>query len=105
MIVFDVVTSQDRLREFRVQGHAGFADTGSDIVCSAVSVLVYNTINSCEKFAGVFLDVVDSGEQIVCRVPGGKLSDGAKILLQSLVFGIEQLTEQYPEYVELKFHH
>lgn len=105
MIVFDVVASQDRMHEFRVRGHAGYDDTGLDIVCAAVSILVYNTINSCEKFANVFLDVVDSGEEIVCRIPNGKLSDGAKILLQSLVFGIEQLAEQYPEHVTLKFHH
>jgi uncharacterized protein len=105
MIVFDVVTSRDRMIEFRVRGHAGYADAGLDIVCAAVSILVYNTINSCEKFAGVFLDVVDSGDEIICRVPEGKLPDGAKILLQSLVFGIEQLTEQYPEHVTLKFHH
>lgn len=105
MIVFDVVANHNRMREFRVRGHAGYEDAGLDIVCAAVSILVYNTINSCEKFANVFLDVTDSGDEIVCRVPEGKLPEGALILLQSLVFGIEQLTEQYPEHVILKYHH
>ena len=29
-----------------VDGHAGFAEAGQDIVCAAVSVLVINTFNS-----------------------------------------------------------
>ena len=35
---------------FKLSGHAGFAEEGSDIVCSAVSMLVINTINCIEEF-------------------------------------------------------
>ena len=35
---------------FRLKGHADFAEAGSDIVCSAVSVLTINTINCIELF-------------------------------------------------------
>ena len=42
---------------FTVKGHAGFSDSGSDIVCSAVSMLVINTINSIEKFTSDEFDV------------------------------------------------
>ena len=35
---------------FRSAGHAGYAEEGSDIICSAVSILTFNTINSIEKF-------------------------------------------------------
>ena len=34
---------------FDVEGHAGFAESGQDIVCAAVSMLVINTINSIEQ--------------------------------------------------------
>ncbi len=33
-----------------MQGHAGYAARGSDIVCAAVSVLAQNTVNSIEHF-------------------------------------------------------
>ncbi len=33
-----------------MQGHAGYAPRGSDIVCAAVSVLAQNTVNSIEHF-------------------------------------------------------
>ena len=35
---------------FCCSGHAGYAESGSDIICSAVSALVINTINSIEAF-------------------------------------------------------
>ncbi len=106
MIVFDVVqdSKRDRLREIRVKGHADYDEPGQDIVCAAVSILVYNTINSCEKFCGLDLDVVDIGKELICKIPEGKLSEGAVVLLQSLVFGVEQLSDQYPENVKVIFH-
>ena len=43
---------------FHVEGHAGYADYGQDIVCSAVSVLVINCINSIDELtdASVLLE-------------------------------------------------
>ena len=40
-----------RYTGFTCSGHAGYADSGSDIVCASVSVLVINTINAMEAFA------------------------------------------------------
>lgn len=35
---------------FSVTGHAGYDESGKDIVCAGVSALVINTINSLETF-------------------------------------------------------
>ena len=35
---------------FSLKGHAGYAEHGSDIVCSAVSMLTINTLNSISEF-------------------------------------------------------
>ena len=37
---------------FEMKGHAGYAESGSDIVCAAISILAINTQNSVEKFTG-----------------------------------------------------
>ena len=34
---------------FKSKGHAGFADSGYDIICAGVSALVINFINSAEE--------------------------------------------------------
>ena len=42
--------SNQRVRGFESLGHAGYSEGGSDIVCSAVSVLIINALNSIETF-------------------------------------------------------
>ena len=42
--------SEGEITGVSIQGHAGYADNGSDIVCAAVSVLAQNTVNSIEQF-------------------------------------------------------
>jgi len=104
MISVDVYAKAEHVQSFRVNGHADYDSSGQDIVCAAVSILVYNAINSCEKLAGVFLDVNDMSDVLTCRVPSGERSNEVQLLLRSMIFGVEQLTEQYPEYVQLKTH-
>lgn len=103
MIDVDLYLESDQLTAFRVRGHADYAESGQDIVCAAVSILVYNAVNSCERFAGVSLQVMDVSNQLSCRVPQPH-SKEAQLLLRSMVFGIEQLIEQYPEHVQMKTH-
>ncbi|MBF8378741.1 ribosomal-processing cysteine protease Prp [Alicyclobacillus mali] len=100
MIEFEVLLSGNELEGFRVRGHAGYAEAGRDIVCAAVSVLVYNFINSAERFADTQLTVRDGGDELACRFPG-LLNSRAKLLFDSMLFGIEQVAEQYPEHVRI----
>lgn len=100
MIRFEVSVQGAAICKFRVTGHAGYAEHGEDIVCSAVSALVYNAVNSCERFAGVRLEVHDAKDDFVCNVqPAYRTNDKVQLLLQSLVFGIEQIADAYPDFV------
>lgn len=101
MVCFDILQQRQSVVGFRVSGHAGYAESGSDIVCAAVSVLAYNTINSCERFAGVALDVRDQGDTLTCRLPL-QPSEPVRLLINSLFYGVEQVAEQYPEYVRIQ---
>lgn len=103
MISVDVYTSGDRMTAFCVSGHALYDESGQDIVCAAVSILVYNAINSCEKFADVVLEVRDTPKELSFEIPKSLYSTAVRLLLSSMVFGIEQLVEQYPEYVCLRY--
>ena len=38
---------------FKIDGHAGYAEEGEDIICAAVSVLALNTANSIEALTDV----------------------------------------------------
>ncbi|QSO53302.1 ribosomal-processing cysteine protease Prp [Alicyclobacillus curvatus] len=103
MIRFRVYQADNRICEFVVTGHAGYGEAGTDIVCAGVSALVYNAVNSCERLLGIVLDTTDTGNKLHCVVPSKQLlNSDVQLLLHSLVFGVEQVAEAYPEYVKVE---
>ncbi|WP_072525614.1 ribosomal-processing cysteine protease Prp [Clostridium sp. Marseille-P3244] len=91
---------------FDVSGHAGYNDSGRDIVCAAVSALVINTVNSVEHFTGDKTSCVtdeDNGEIIFRfeQIP----SHDASLLLDSMVLGLEEIEDgsEYESYIDIIF--
>ncbi|WP_067932990.1 ribosomal-processing cysteine protease Prp [Alicyclobacillus kakegawensis] len=105
MIVCDVTEVNGRIHQFRLRGHAGYADVGSDIVCAAVSALVTNAINSCEALLRVVPECTDDGDELFCRLPSHRISAETDLLFRSMVLGLEQISEQYPRHVQVRMHH
>jgi len=103
MIKVDTYWDSSRLVRFSVSGHAGYAKAGTDIVCAAVSALVYNAINSCEQFLNARLEVEDDGNELLCVVPIPlREHESVQLLLGSMVFGVEQTAAVYPKHIRLK---
>ena len=92
-------------KEVSCKGHAGFARAGQDIVCSAVSVLVINTINSIERLTNCQMTVTSEEENgmIKCCFPQ-KPDEGGRLLLDSMILGLQSIAEEYGKmYLKLKF--
>jgi len=81
---------------FDFTGHAGFAASGSDIVCAAVSALVFTTVNSIEKLTNCDFSVEQDQEKghIYFRLKDESDKD-AVLLLKSLKLGIEEIQKNY----------
>lgn len=97
--------ASDKYCGFRMEGHAGFAAYGNDIVCAAVSALVINTINSIEAFTeDTFADAVHQEEDVVAfELTSNPVSQEAELLLNSLVLGLESIADEYgKKYIRLK---
>ena len=87
------------ISEVTCTGHAGYDETGSDIVCAAVSALMINTVNSIEQFTEDELTVdeaVDGDGYLSFRL-GGEVSERASLLTDSLLLGLETIEETYGE--------
>lgn len=91
---------------FDVSGHAGYDDSGKDIVCAAVSALVINTVNSVEHFTDDRISCVTDEEtgEIVFRfrqIP----SHDASLLLDSMLLGLEGIEDsgEYESYIDIIF--
>ena len=92
-------------RGFKIQGHSGYAKSGFDIICAAVSATAYNALNGLEEIAGLkdFYEISDSG-MINCKVPSKKgmnqkTAETAEVILRLTVMGFEQLCSQHGKYI------
>nr|WP_296011155.1 ribosomal-processing cysteine protease Prp [uncultured Blautia sp.] len=96
--------SEQSISGFLMQDHAGYAESGSDIVCAAASALAQNAVNSIEQFTDdAFTVDVDelSGRLEVNLEPG--YSKETELLLNSLILGLQGIEEEYMEYIDVIF--
>lgn len=81
---------------FLVKGHAGYDEFGKDIICSAVSVLVINTINSIETFTEDILQVrMEEESGLIEFKLTSSVSPGSRLLLDSLLLGLRGIETDY----------
>lgn len=103
MIQVIVKKQNGNITGFHIEGHAGYADRGEDIVCSAISTLAINCVNSIEEFTDdTFSEGMDEERGMVDFDLTGDISEQSQLLLKSMIFGIENIAEQYGEkYVQI----
>ncbi len=79
---------------FDVYGHAEYAKYGEDILCSAISMLIINTINSIARFTEDKTSCVSNEDEgsIVYRFTAGTSHD-AQLLVKSMILGLESLKD------------
>ena len=93
------VDAEGKIKKFTVDGHSGFAQSGEDIVCASVSSTVWLTINGIEKKNLARISYTESDGFVECTI-SEKYSDGADVLLDSLIMFIIELSGQYKDYVK-----
>ena len=91
---------------FETEGHAGYDDSGKDIICAAVSMLVINTVNSIEAFTDTDIEVKSNNDNDNARISAkvtGHQSGEAAVLLKSLELGLTQVAKGNPKYISITF--
>ena len=98
--------SSDMYRGFSLVGHAGYAESGSDIICAAVSMLSTNAVNSIEKLTGDKISYnVDEDTGLLSMSFSDKvISNESKLLVDSLIIGLESIRESYGDtYIKISY--
>lgn len=101
-------TKDDAPYFFEVSGHAGYADPGKDIVCSAISALTITFANSMESFTDDHVTIIENTKQniITIDLPSireGNASKELLVLAKSLYLGITQVNDEYEhKYISVK---
>ena len=97
---------------FHEEGHAGYAEFGEDVVCSALSAMTMLIINTCETVWGVDVhyEIDEKTTDITVTVkealPEFASSDEKQYavsgLIQAYFFQLMDLVEEYYEYLDVK---
>ena len=83
-------------KAFEAYGHARFAKFGKDIVCSAISILMVNTVNSIENFTEDKINVTsDEKTGLIRCVFQNTPSAESELLINSLLLGLKQIQKNY----------
>ena len=97
-------TEGDRITGFSVSGHSGYAESGSDIVCAAISAVVSMaeaTINDvCGAKAKVRVKEEDA--RITLTLPATcEEEESIQAVLAGLMVYLCTLRDEYPDYIEV----
>jgi len=107
MTCLTIIRDGNGLRGFEAQGHAGFAEHGQDIVCSAVSALTQATWLgleqvACARVAAEADETAGHMRVLIGEEPGSKPYEAAQVLLETLRLAVTALGRAYPGHVSLK---
>lgn len=96
---------QKHIFKFSVNGHADYAELGSDIVCAAVSAMVISTINGMTEIIGIPVDCDYEYDTMLCQISSDILDqqqEQAQVLLRTLHLGLSELHKEYENYLEVR---
>jgi len=89
---------------FKADGHAGFGESGSDIVCAGISAILQAGILGIKKITPD-IKVEKRDGSLILTLPSNldlKLLDKCGIVLDTMYLGIIDLSKQYPKHISLK---
>ena len=92
----------ERVVGFTAQGHSGYAEAGSDIVCAAVTSAIRMTECAVNDVLGLEASVKVREDSVSLRLPGGLSQSNestCQTLLTALMLYLTELHEEYPQHI------
>jgi len=103
MTKIEIVKKNGIILGFKVKGHSGFAQEGSDIVCSAISMASQMTLGGLREVLSLDVEsVVEDGFlQVRLTDKQANLSE-AQALLKTFQLACETLVKDYARYIKME---
>lgn len=102
MIKVKILRQKGRTAGFSVSGHAGYEDSGKDIVCAAVSSAVQLTANGITEILHYPAEVSAEGDTVRLHT-SGELPEGVQAMLDAFRLHIELLRDDYPKFIRIRY--
>lgn len=99
MIAAEVRRRAGRIAELRVQGHAGTARHGQDLVCAAVSAIVQTALLGLQRIDGAPPpDTLAEGDVHW----SGTTGDAGQAILETCLLGLQDLARDHPQAISIE---
>ena len=94
----------ERITGFSVSGHSGYAESGADIVCAAISAVVAMTEATINDICGAKakVRVKDAEARITLTLPNScDEEETVQAVLAGMMLYLSNLQDEYPDYIEV----
>lgn len=107
MIEVQYWNGADGSRNLQMQGHAGAAPKGQDLVCAGASTLALTLGRAAalmeeEMLARPALVRLEAGDTAISVLPRREWASSADAIFWTILLGLSRLAQAYPQYVQLK---
>ena len=97
-------TENDRITGFSVSGHSGYAESGSDIVCAAISAVVTMAEATINEVCGAKakVRVKEEDARVTLTLPAScDEEESVQAVLAGMMLTLCSLRDDYPDYIEV----
>ncbi len=107
MINVTIVKSNQKILTIEATGHSGYAEHGSDIVCSAVSTLLETLVNGLIEVVKINPDyVIDENIPHLSVTLPKSLNENeqkqCQVLMQTTYLGLKSVADGYSKFIKIK---
>ena len=98
-----IFRSCGKITGFEAKGHSGYADEGSDIVCSAISVLTQSAVMGLIDVAAIPAEYSVEDGSLSCNLPKLDAEERKKadMILETMLLGLRSIQEDYHGYLKI----
>jgi len=90
--------------QYNIEGHAGYAESGEDIVCAGVSAISGAAIVGMERMLGITLDIIVKKDNLICTIPehiSEQHRHDVNIILETMALGLKDISDKYKKFVKV----
>ena len=94
--------SNGNIISYNVSGHAGVAEAGHDIVCSAVSALTQAPLIGLEQYLKLKPQYTVDEESGIFTLKLNEADSRTQAILETMYLALQSVERQFPQYVKVK---
>lgn len=100
-------TAKGKVSSFTMEGHAGFAEHGHDIVCAGASAVAFGSVNAIMALTGIepAIEQSESG-YLKCSFPdqlSEDTSNQVQLLLEGMIVSLQTIERDYKSHIKITF--